>query len=109
MYFAADPATWCSWWVEHIGAGAEVHLEDGGFAWFELAGAEIGFHPSDDERNPVGSSPAVYYSVESLDARREALLASGCTDHRGPLDVEPGRRVCQLVYPFGTIFGLDGP
>lgn len=109
MYFAPDPAAWCSWWAEHIGEGAEVHLEDRGFAWFELAGVEIGFHPADEERNPVGGSPVVYYNVEDLDDRREALLAMGCTHHRGPIAAEPGRRICQLIDPFGNTFGLDGP
>jgi uncharacterized glyoxalase superfamily protein PhnB len=42
-------------------------------------------------------------------AARARLLDAGCTHHRDPLDVVAGRRIRQLVDPFGTVFGLDGP
>lgn len=74
-----------------------------------LGGVELGFHPADDTRNPRGGSPVVYWAVESVDTTRTALLDRGCTHHRGPLDIDDGRRICQLVDPFGTVFGLDGP
>ncbi len=74
------------------------------------AGVELGFHPVDDERNPRGGgSPVVYWGVEDLDQVRERLLAAGCAHHRGPLTIEPGRRIAQLRDPFGTVVGIEGP
>ena len=109
MFFAADPSACCHWWAEHLGNAATTHLEAGGFCWFEASGVEIGFHPADEERNPTGGSPVVYWVTDNVDTRRHELLHAGCSPYRGPLNIEPGRRICQLIDPFGNIFGLDGP
>ena len=109
MIFADDTAKQCRWWAENIGHQAEPHAEEGGFWWFELDGVEVGFHPAAPTKNPVGGSPVVYWSVDDLDARRDELLRAGCKPHRGPLEVDAARKICQLVDPFGNIFGLDGP
>ena len=111
MVFADDPEASARWWGKTL--GAEVHVDRDGtsvFAWIDTSGGvELGFHPADDERNPRGGSPVVYWAVESVNATREALLARGCTHHRGPLDIGAERSICQLTDPFGTVFGLDGP
>ena len=108
MFFATDPQTCCHWWAERLGSVGGTHLEAGGFCWFEVSDVEVAFHPVDQERNPVGGSPVVYWAVDDVETRRHDFLQAGCTPHRGPLDVAPGRRICQLVDPFGNVFGLDG-
>jgi predicted enzyme related to lactoylglutathione lyase len=109
MFFVDDPPASARWWAEHLGAGAEVIPGPGGFCWCELGGIEIGSHPADDNRNSQGGSPVVYFPVVGLDARRAELLDGGCPAHRGPLEIEHGRSICQLVDPWGVVFGLDGP
>ena len=109
MFFAPRPEQSCRWWAQHLGGSAEVHVEPGGFCWFGAGGVEVGFHPADPIRNPVGGSPVIYWAVEDVGATRAGLLAAGCTAHRGPLTVSGDRRICQLVDPFGNVFGLDGP
>jgi predicted enzyme related to lactoylglutathione lyase len=109
MFFAADPRACCRWWAEHLGGASKTHVEAGGFCWFEVSGVEVGFHPADEDRNPVGGSPVIYWAVDDLERRRSEFLQAGCTAHRGPLDIAAERRICQLRDPFGNIFGLDGP
>ncbi len=108
MFFADEPETCARWWARHLTGATEIQVE-AGFCWFELEGIEIGFHPADAERNPRGGSPVVYWAAADVLTERDAFLEAGCLPHRGPLDVEPGRRICQLVDPFGNVFGLDGP
>ena len=105
MVFTPDPVASARWWGHQL--HIQVHL-DTLFAWVEVAGVEYGFHPVDDERNPRGGSPVVYWSVHDVVAVRERLLAAGCTHHRGPLRIDERRQICQLTDPFGTVFGLDG-
>ncbi|WP_322769608.1 VOC family protein [Frankia sp. Cr1] len=110
MVFADDPEASARWWARVL--GREIHLDidgDSVYAWLTVAGIEFGFHQADDERNPRGGSPVAYWAVDDLDVARDRLLAAGCTHHRGPLRVSPGRRICQVTDPFGTIVGLDGP
>ncbi|WP_244178924.1 VOC family protein [Streptomyces rubellomurinus] len=46
--------------------------------------------------------------MDDVDQVRELLLAAGCEHHRGPLTIESGRRVAQLIDPFGVVIGIDG-
>ncbi|MFF4583137.1 VOC family protein [Streptomyces sp. NPDC001373] len=110
MVFVDDPEVAARWWGNIF--EAEVKLDINGtavYAWLDLGGLEFGFHQASPKANAHGRSTVPYWSVEDLEAERKRLLEAGCTHHRGPLDVEPGRRICQLIDPFGTAFGLDGP
>jgi predicted enzyme related to lactoylglutathione lyase len=110
MVFVDDPEVAACWWGRVL--DAEVQLDIDGesvYAWLDINGLELGFHLVSPNNNPHGGSTVPYWTVEDLDTERKRLLEAGCTHHRGPLDVEPGRRICQLVDPFGTVFGLDGP
>jgi predicted enzyme related to lactoylglutathione lyase len=106
MFFVSDPEQACSWWAEHLAPGAKRRHE-GPFWWFEDEGVEVGFHPEDLDLNPQGRSTVVYWRVDNLDERRQEYIDAGCVPHRGPLAIEPGRRICQLIDPFGNCFGLD--
>jgi len=107
MIFADDPGATARWWATQLGDGAPVRSESG-FYWYEAGGVEVGFHPSDDQRNPPGLSVVVYWSVVDVRGARSRLLGRGCRPHRGPLRVGPERQICQLLDPFGNVFGLDG-
>ena len=47
--------------------------------------------------------------MDDVLAVRALLFEAGCTYHRGPLRIDAGRQICQLIDPFGMTFGLDGP
>ncbi|MFD0166327.1 VOC family protein [Streptomyces decoyicus] len=111
MIFSEDPEKSARWW-SHV-LDTPVHRDVAGtnvYTWLDVAGIELGFHMLDEQRNKRGGSPVPYWSVKHLDTAREKLLNAGCTHHRGPLDVGDGtgRRIAQLVDPFGNIIGIDG-
>src|SRR5918911_5751871 len=87
MLFADDTHAVAEWWATVFGAVGVKVTEDpqGDFVEFEVDGLEIGVHPADPERNPVGGSPVVYWSVASVESARRRLLEAGATPHRGPL------------------------
>ena len=113
VVFVEEPQSAARFWGEVL--AAPYKPADGG-ALVELPFAELFFHPTDDEKtpsgeekNPWGSSTVVYLAVDDFDAARERLIAAGCVPWRGPLEIEGGRRICQLRDPFATVWGLDGP
>ncbi|MEU1375316.1 VOC family protein [Streptomyces triculaminicus] len=111
MVFVNEPEASARWWSAVFNE-AEVKLDVDGsnvYAWFDVEGVEFGFHQASPKNNPHGGSTVPYWTVDDLDTERKRLLDAGCTHHRGPLSVDAGRRICQLVDPFGTVFGLDGP
>jgi len=73
------------------------------------ANIEFAVHVADPKKNPLGGSPVVYWSVSSVGSACEQLLERGATPHRGPIEVEHRRSICQLRDPYDNIFGLDGP
>jgi uncharacterized glyoxalase superfamily protein PhnB len=113
VVFVDEPLVAARFWGDVL--EAPHRLADGG-ALVELPFAELYFHPNDDERapsgevkNPWGSSTVVYLAVNDFDASRERLIAAGCVPWRGPIEIDGGRRICQLRDPFATVWGLDGP
>jgi predicted enzyme related to lactoylglutathione lyase len=64
---------------------------------------------ADQSKNPSGASTVAYWSVHDLERSRDAFIEAGREPLRGPYEVSPTRRICQLVDPFGTVFGLDVP
>jgi predicted enzyme related to lactoylglutathione lyase len=45
---------------------------------------------------------------DNLEQTRTYLLEFESAMHRGPFIIDGGRRICQLIDPFGKTFGLDG-
>jgi predicted enzyme related to lactoylglutathione lyase len=107
MMFVEDPRTAAPWWAALLDVDPESIQAEGDFRWFTAAGIEFGFHPADDDRNPRGGSPVAYLLSTDLAEDIARAIGSGAVLHRGPLAVDPGRTICQLVDPFGTVFGID--
>ncbi|QMU71441.1 VOC family protein [Streptacidiphilus sp. P02-A3a] len=109
MAFADSPDEAAAWYGNLLGVPVHREVSESGavFAWVEHAGVEIGFHPADDERNPRGGSPVVYWRVADVDKALAWLLEAGCTHHRGPLRVSPQRQIAQVIDPFGVVLGVD--
>ena len=110
MVFTTAPEASARWWGELLDVPVKTDVSDSGavYAWVESGGVELGFHPADDERNPRGGSPVMYWGVDDVDQARARLRAAGCEPHRGPLTTESGRRIAQVRDPFGTIVGIEG-
>lgn len=107
MMFIEDPRAAASWWAALLEVGDDSIHVDGDFVRFTADRVEFGFHPADDERNPRAGSPVPYLLASDLAGDMARAIQCGATLHRGPLDVDPGRTICQLVDPFGTVFGID--
>jgi predicted enzyme related to lactoylglutathione lyase len=112
VVFVDDPPAAAQFWGELL---ETPHRPADGGALVELPFAELFFHPADDEteageaKNPWGSSTVVYFAVDDFDATRERLIAAGCVPWRGPIEIEGGRRICQLRDPFRIVWGLERP
>ena len=110
MIFTDDPLKAARWWGELLDTDVFVDkAEDSVYAWLIIGGTEFGWHHAEPDKNPPGGSTVAYWKVADLNAARQQLLDAGCTHHRGPLHVEGDRWICQIIDPFGTVHGLEGP
>lgn len=108
MFFVDDQMPAAVWYRDHVLKRGSI-VEDSGYAYVDVDGFEVGFHPADPTKNPPGGSVVAYFSTDELQLQRGELLTVGAVAHRGPLDIGNGQAICQLVDPFGNIFGLQGP
>lgn len=104
MVFADDPEGSARWWADLT--GLEVH-GDSGFWWLMAGDTEFGFHPADARKNPAGASTVPYWLTADVDAVVAAVRQHGGHLLRGPLVVEPGRRIAQVVDPCGAVIGIE--
>lgn len=51
------------------------------YAWFEVDDVEYGWHPAEDERNPRGGSPVIYWKADDLQQPRETGSSSPAAPH----------------------------
>ncbi len=56
---------------------------------------------------PSGTVP--YWTVPDVDALVADWSKYGARAHRGPKTIMTGERLCQLLDPFGNLFGLRQP
>lgn len=93
-------------WYEQILAG---QVDRSGLPTVVVGDVQLGFHPADG-KTPQGLGGTVPYcgGVDSLDTVAKKLVEGGAAVCRGPLEIEDGRRICQIKDPFGNVFGLIG-
>lgn len=80
----------------------------GSTGWTPLPGSNSGSTPADPVKNPPGASTVPYWEVDDLDRALARLEAAGAARHRGPLTIDPARRIAQVQDPFGAVIGLQG-
>lgn len=107
MVFAERPAAVAQWYCAALGLGG-TELMPGGAAIVLAGVVELVFHPADEIKNPQGASTVVYWQSDDFSADLTRLIGLGARVHRGPLVVSDTRSICQLVDPWGNVFGLDG-
>jgi predicted enzyme related to lactoylglutathione lyase len=107
IVFAERPAEMARWYAEALGWGA-VDLMPGGAAIVDVGAVELVFHPADGVKNPQGASTVVYWQSADMGSDLDRLVGLGASVHRGPLVVADGRSICQLLDPWGNVFGVDG-
>lgn len=105
FYFVDDLAAARDWYAELIGAGpVEVQPQ---LVTFLVGDVRLTLHLG-DEFNSVGKlkGTVAYWGVDDVDEIVRWCVARGAVAHRGPKTIFTGERLCQLLDPFGNLFGV---
>jgi predicted enzyme related to lactoylglutathione lyase len=104
--FVDDIAASRDWYARILGQ-PPTYIDES-FAMFNVNGINLCFHLA-DLKTPVPTGGSVsYWWVEDFTKSLKALQAAGASLYRGPIESEPGSRICQLKDPFGNVFGIEG-
>ena len=104
IYYVPDLAQAKAWYATAF--GQQPYFDEPYYVGFNIAGYELGLHPSDAE-NPAGPGGSVaYWRVPAIDAAVNHFIASGAKMHHPAQDVGEGIKVASVQDPFGNIIGL---
>jgi predicted enzyme related to lactoylglutathione lyase len=92
------------WYADRL--GREPVIAGGALAAFDIGGTRLTIHKVDDLNSVGPAGVAAYWTVPDVDAVVAEWTAHGAAAHRGPKTVFTGERLCQLLDPFGNLFGV---
>lgn len=92
------------WYGELLGEYPE--FDDEGYVAFRLGNVRVGLHPADDKNQAGVAGQVTYWRVSDLHETIEYFQSHGCRLYRGPILGVDQVWVCQLIDPFGNLWGL---
>jgi predicted enzyme related to lactoylglutathione lyase len=107
FYFVADLAAATAWYSARLGVDPVTRASQ--LAMFDLPGSRLTLHEADALNQPGPSGTVPYWTVRDVDATVAQWSEHGATPHRGPKTIMTGERLCQMLDPFGNLFGLRQP
>jgi predicted enzyme related to lactoylglutathione lyase len=107
FYFVADLAAATAWYSARL--GVEPVMRASQLVMFDLPGTRLTLHQADEFNQPGPSGTVPYWTVTDVDAIVAQWSEHGASPHRGPKTIMTGERLCQMLDPFGNLFGLRQP
>ncbi|MEN0057914.1 MAG: VOC family protein [Bdellovibrio sp.] len=107
MFHVDDTKKACDWYSRLLGIEPVYLLEE--FPVLRIGSTEICFHRADAKVATGKAGVVTYWRVPSFSKAVANAESLGGVIHRGPLDIEDGQTICQILDPFGNLFGLAGP
>ena len=78
------------------------------FVYLDYMGVMLEIVPADNKVSSGAAGSVVYWQTDNFQKRLDYLLEIGATLYRGPMDVERGLRMCQVMDLWGNCIGLKG-
>ena len=105
MFFVADIQASRDWYRTFLGVDPVEDLPR--FSSFKIGESFLNLHLA-DVKSPLSTGGQVaYWSSDDFDTDIKRAVSLQAVVWRGPLEFEPGKRICQIKDPFGNVFGLE--
>jgi predicted enzyme related to lactoylglutathione lyase len=105
MFFVEDIKPSRDWYSEFL--CCEPAEDFPNFSSFAIGNSFLNLHLADRKSPLTTGGQVAYWSTDNFDGDIERAVHMGAVVWRGPLEFEPGRRICQIKDPFGNVFGLE--
>lgn len=107
FYFVRDLDAAVAWYSARL--GIEPDRRAAQLVMFDLPGSVLTLHVADEFNQPGPAGTVPYWTVADVDAVVTEWTRHGAIAHRGPKTIMTGERLCQLLDPFGNLFGVRQP
>ena len=108
LIYVDDPKAGLEWYHQAFPGAERRTVAEFDFEYLEYHGVTIEIVLADEK---VASGPAgtvVYWQTDNFQERLDFLLALDATLYRGPMDIEKGKKMCQVRDLWGNCIGLKG-
>ncbi|EHW0638031.1 glyoxalase/bleomycin resistance/dioxygenase family protein [Vibrio vulnificus] len=96
------------WYKKAFPQAVPVHNSEFDFTALNLNGFSLEVVQADEKVGAGKYGTVLYWSVTSLPVALAHFETLGATLYRGPMEIENGLSMCQVVDPFGNLIGLRG-
>ena len=104
LFFVPDVQDAKQWYIELL--GNEPYFDNKNYCAFHLANYTVGIHPSDVKTSSGIAGQVTYWRVSDIKKVIAHFQSHGCHLFRGPKLGIDEVWICQLIDPFGNVWGL---
>ena len=104
LFFVPDVQDAKQWYIDLL--GAEPYFDDENYCAFKLGNSQIGLHPSDGNATSGVAGQVAYWRVTDIHKIIAYFESYGCHIYRDPIFGVDKAWVCQMIDPFGNVWGL---
>ncbi len=104
LFFVANVESAKQWYSDLL--GENPYFDEEGYVAFRLANVTIGLHPNDEKNKSGADGQVVYWRVSAIQKAIAHFEDHGCQKYREPIIGVDGVTVCQLIDPFGNVWGF---
>lgn len=97
------------WYHKAFPTAKVVDLPEFKFKALQLDDFLIEIVSSDEKVASGKAGTVIYWAVNNITEEINRFVQLGAKLYRGPMKIENGLRMCQLIDPFGNLIGLRGP
>ena len=77
--------------------------------YLDIGGVMLEIVTADEKVTSAAAGSVVYWNIADFDVSLSHILDAGASLYRGPIDIENGQKMCQVLDPWGNCIGFRGP
>ncbi|VDG99744.1 Glyoxalase-like domain [Lysinibacillus sphaericus] len=104
LFFVPNVQEAKQWFIDLL--GENPYFDNENYCAFYLANSTVGIHPSDDKVSSGVAGQVTYWRVSDIKESIKHFKSHNCSLFRGPIFGVDKVWVCQLIDPFGNVWGL---
>ena len=108
MIHVNNPRKASIWYQKAFPEAVEGSIAELDFVYLDYMGVILEFVPADNKVSSGAAGSVVYWQTDNFQEHLDRLLKIGATLYRGPMDIERGLRMCQVMDLWGNCIGLKG-
>jgi predicted enzyme related to lactoylglutathione lyase len=109
MIHVSDVGQALAWYQQAFPMAVRETIKSHSFQFLSCGGIRIEVVQADQKVQSGAAGSVVYWSVANFQSVLDHFLSIGATLYRGPLAIENGQSMCQVLDPWGNCIGLRGP